>query len=147
MIKREIGSICSKLFEQFPILTITGPGQSGKTTLAKALFESKPYVNLESPDIRRFAIEDPGGFLARYPDGAILFEIQRTPEIPSYLQVIVDEHHKTGFFVLTGSQQFGITHAINQSLSGRTAMVQAQIDAYSSKSIQLTDIFDSGIVP
>jgi len=124
MIKREIEPVCRKLFSQYPIITITGPRQSGKTTLAQKLFPEKPYINLEFPDQRQFAIDDPRGFLNRYPDGAILDEIQRTPELPSYLQGIVDEKKRNGMFVLTGSRQFEVVRSISQSLAGRTAMVQ-----------------------
>lgn len=124
MIKREIETVCYKLFSQYPIITITGPRQSGKTTLAQKLFPEKPYINLEFPDQRQFAIDDPRGFLNRYPDGAILDEIQRTPELPSYLQGIVDEKKRNGMFVLTGSRQFEVVRNISQSLAGRTAMVQ-----------------------
>jgi predicted AAA+ superfamily ATPase len=124
MIKREIESSCRALSAQYPVITITGPRQSGKTTLARNLFPQKPYVNLEMPDERRFAIEDPRSFLARFPDGAILDEIQRTPDIPSYLQGIVDDKKQNGLFVLTGSQQFEVSQTISQSLAGRTAMIK-----------------------
>jgi uncharacterized protein len=124
MIKRTIEPVCRAFSKKYPIITITGPRQSGKTTLARTLFPKKPYVNLEFPDDRRFAIEDPRGFLNKYPDGAVLDEIQRTPEIPSYLQGIVDEKKQNGLFVLTGSQQFEISQSISQSLAGRTAMVK-----------------------
>ncbi len=83
-----------------------------------------PYVNLEEPDKRKFAIDDPRGFLSNYPDGAILDEIQRTPDIPSYVQSIVDSSDKKGLFILTGSQQFEISHSISQSLAGRTALIK-----------------------
>lgn len=124
MIKREIENVCLKLFSQYPILTITGPRQSGKTTLARNLFPKKPYVNLEMPDERRFALEDPRSFLSKFPGGAILDEIQRVPDLPSYLQGIVDDKKQNGLFVLTGSQQFEISRSISQSLAGRTAMVK-----------------------
>jgi predicted AAA+ superfamily ATPase len=124
LIKRTIGPVCRDAFKKYPIITITGPRQSGKTTLAKSLFPKMPYVNMEFPDDRRLAIEDPRGFLNNYPEGAILDEIQRTPELPSYLQGIVDEKKKNGMFVLTGSQQFEISQSITQSLAGRTAMIK-----------------------
>jgi uncharacterized protein len=124
MIKRILQKECINLSHQYPIVTITGPRQSGKTTLAKACFPQKPYVNLEEPDQRHFAIEDPRGFLNQYPDGAVLDEIQRTPDIPSYIQSIVDSKPQNGMFVLTGSQQFEMTQTINQSLAGRTALIK-----------------------
>ncbi len=124
MIKRTITNTCIELFNQYPIITITGPRQSGKTTLARNIFPDKPYVNLEFPNLRSFAINDPRGFLNNYPDGAILDEVQRVPELPSYLQGIVDEKKRNGLFVLTGSQQLEISQSITQSLAGRTAMIK-----------------------
>jgi predicted AAA+ superfamily ATPase len=124
MIKREIETICLELFRQYPVITITGPRQSGKTTLAKKLFPDKPYVNLEFPDQRLLAAQDPRAFLHAFPNGVILDEIQRVPELPSYIQGIVDEKQQNGMFVLTGSQQFEISQNISQSLAGRTAMIK-----------------------
>jgi predicted AAA+ superfamily ATPase len=124
VIKRLLQRDCIKFSKQYPVVTITGPRQSGKTTLAKACFPRMPYVNLEEPDKRKFAVEDPRGFLGNYPDGAILDEIQRAPDIPSYIQSIVDSSTKKGLFILTGSQQFEISHSISQSLAGRTALIK-----------------------
>ena len=123
-IQRKIKKKCIQLYKQYPILTITGPRQSGKTTLAKMLFPKKKYINLEAPDQRRIAIEDPRNFLKQFPNGAILDEIQRCPELPSYIQPIVDEYGKNGMFILTGSQQFEISQKISQSLAGRTALIK-----------------------
>ena len=106
------------------MITITGPRQSGKTTLCRKAFDHKPYANLESPDVRQFAIDDPRGFLAQYPDGAIFDEIQRAPDLVSYLQPDVDEDPREGRFILTGSQQFEVTNTITQSLAGRTALIK-----------------------
>ncbi len=124
MIPRDIESALRKLLEGFPIVTLTGPRQSGKTTLARAVFASKPYVSLEDPDIRRMAMDDPRGFLARFPDGAALDEVQRAPELLSYLQTRVDADGRMGLFLLTGSQQFGLLSGVTQSLAGRTAFVE-----------------------
>lgn len=124
LINRTIETILKTLADQYPVVTITGPRQSGKTTLCRKVFAHKPYANLESPDIRQFAIDDPRGFLAQYPDGAILDEIQRTPDLTSYLQPMVDEDQREGLFILTGSQQFEVSITINQSLAGRTALVK-----------------------
>ncbi len=124
MLKRAISEKCLALAAQFPVLTLTGPRQSGKTTLAKALFPSKPYANLEDPDTRDFALEDPKGFLAQFPDGAIIDEIQRAPDIPSYLQGLVDKDSRAGRFLITGSQQFEVINTINQSLAGRTGVLK-----------------------
>lgn len=124
MIKREIEVVLRGLLRGFPIVTVTGPRQSGKTTLARAVFAGKPYLSLEDPDVRRMALDDPRAFLGRLPDGAVLDEVQRAPEIFSYLQTRVDSDGRTGLFLLTGSQQFGLMSAITQSLAGRTAFVE-----------------------
>jgi len=105
-----------------PIITVTGPRQSGKTTLCRQTFPDKPYVNLERPDVRQFATEDPLRFLNTYRGGAILDEIQRAPELSSYLQVEVDDDPRPGRFILTGSQQFQVMTTVTQSLAGRTAL-------------------------
>lgn len=111
------------LAKGYPALAITGPRQSGKTTLARMAFPDLSYVSLEDPDHREMAVADPRGFLARYRDGAILDEVQRTPDLLSYLQGILDERGRPlGRFVLTGSQQFGLHSHISQSLAGRVAM-------------------------
>lgn len=124
MITRNITPVLQRLASQYPVITLTGPRQSGKTTLAKSLFPGKPYVTLEDPDIRRFAIDDPRGFLANYPQGAILDEVQRAPDLPSYLQGIVDANAQPGRFILTGSQQFELMTQVTQSLAGRTAVLR-----------------------
>ena len=111
-------------FAKYPVITITGPRQSGKTTLARNTFTEKPYANLENPVTRQFAEEDPLAFLGQYPQGAIIDEIQRVPELLSYIQVIVDERRENSLFVLTGSQQFELMHGISQSLAGRTALLK-----------------------
>lgn len=124
LIDRTIESIFSMFAGTHPVVTMTGPRQSGKTTLCRKVFAHKPYANLEAPDIRQFAIDDPRGFLAQYPDGVILDEIQRAPDIVSYLQPMVDADPQEGRFILTGSQQFEVSNTINQSLAGRTALVK-----------------------
>ncbi len=124
MIERTITPLFKSLSTQYPVLTITGPRQSGKTTLCRAAFPDKRYVNLESPDTRQFALNDPRGFLAQFPDGAILDEIQRAPHLLSYIQPIVDERPAAAKYVLTGSQQFEVTDTVNQSLAGRTALLK-----------------------
>ena len=124
IIERTLEYPARKLFAKYPVLTVTGPRQSGKTTLCRRVFPDLPYVSLESPDQRQFAIEDPRGFLRQYEDGAILDEIQRTPDLVSYLQELVDANRGNGRFVLTGSQQFRVTRAITQSLAGRTGILR-----------------------
>jgi hypothetical protein len=124
MIEREITDRLKALFEQYPFVTVTGPRQSGKTTLCRAAFPNHEYVNLEAPDDRDFAESDPRGFLARLGDGAIIDEVQYVPGLLSYLQVLADERGRNGQFVLTGSEQFQISDAISQSLAGRTALLR-----------------------
>jgi len=124
MIKREVESVLRTLLQGFPMVTITGPRQSGKTTLAKMVFADKPYYSLEDPDVRRMALEDPRGFLSRMPDGGVLDEVQRAPDLLSYLQSHVDANGRMGLFLLTGSQQFGLMAGITQSLAGRTAFIE-----------------------
>ncbi len=124
MIPRTIEPVLRRLATQYPVVTVTGPRQSGKTTLCRTVFPEKPYVNLEAPDVRRFAMEDPRGFLGTYPDGAILDEIQRTPELLSYIQPLIDERNTPGRYILTGSQQFEVMDSVSQSLAGRTALLK-----------------------
>ncbi|MBX3739967.1 MAG: ATP-binding protein [Akkermansiaceae bacterium] len=107
----------------FPVLTITGPRQSGKTTLSRMLLPDAPYFSLEDPDTRAFATEDPRGFLRQAEDGAILDEVQRAPALFSYLQGVVDAERRMGRFILTGSSQFELIESITQSLAGRSAML------------------------
>jgi len=124
MIKRHILKHLLKVAKFFPAVTILGPRQSGKTTLAKMAFPKLPYISLENPDIRAFASEDPRSFLAKYPVGAILDEIQRVPSLLSYLQEILDNSKHNGRFVLTGSHQPEIHEKISQSLAGRTGILR-----------------------
>lgn len=122
MIPRTLAPVLTRLARGFPIVTVTGPRQSGKTTLCRATFADLTYVSLEAPDVRRHAREDPRGFLSALASGAILDEIQRAPELTSYLQVMVDEDPTPGRFVLTSSEHLGVTAATSQSLAGRTAV-------------------------
>lgn len=120
---RTMSKKLKELVQKYPIVTITGPRQSGKTTLCRMVFPEKSYVNLESPDVRQFAREDPRGFLNSYRDGAVFDEIQRVPELLSYLQPIVDDDPEPGKYIITGSQQFQVREAISQSLAGRTGLL------------------------
>lgn len=123
MIPRTALSTALRLARRFPVVALTGPRQSGKTTLARAAFPDKPYVSLENPDQLAYATADARRFLADYPDGAIIDEVQRCPELFSCLQGWVDERRRMGDFVLTGSQQFGLLSKITQSLAGRVGLV------------------------
>jgi len=124
MIEREISKKVLQYAKQYPVVTITGPRQSGKTTLCRMLFPDAPYVNLENIEERGFAKNDPKGFLSRFPKGAVIDEIQRAPDLLSYIQVNVDETGQPGRYILTGSQNFELMHGISQSLAGRSAIVR-----------------------
>ncbi|MGZ0015661.1 ATP-binding protein [Yeosuana sp. AK3] len=119
MILREAQQELLNLSKQYKAVAVVGPRQSGKTTLVKAVFLNKPYKSLENPDTRAFALEDPRGFLDQFPNGAILDEVQRTPELFSYLQQILDENAGVAQFILTGSNNFLLQQNISQSLAGR----------------------------
>ncbi len=123
MQNRTIEQAFKELARKYPVVTVTGPRQSGKTTLCRKVFPHMAYVNLESPDDRQFAADDPRGFLNALPDGAILDEIQRTPDLLSYLQPMVDDDPTPGRFILTGSRQFNVREALSQSLAGRTGIL------------------------
>jgi predicted AAA+ superfamily ATPase len=122
MFSREICSFVERLAQIYPVVCVTGPRQSGKTTLVRQLFATKPYVSLENLDIRREAHTDPRGFLARYTSGAIFDEIQNAPDLLSYLQQMVDEDMTSGRFIITGSQNFALSEAVSQSLAGRVGI-------------------------
>ena len=123
MIKRHIEPEFLQLLGEYPIVTILGPRQAGKTTLARQLLPDYAYVNLEHPETRAFAQDDPKAFLAQYSGKVIFDEIQRLPELLSYLQVAVDNQRENGRYVLTGSHQLALREAIAQSLAGRTAIL------------------------
>lgn len=124
MIYRNITPSIKELAKKMPVIAITGPRQSGKTTLAKAIFSDYDYVTLENLNIRTLAQNDPQGFLKQYDNspGVILDEVQQVPELFSYLQGIVDEKPRPGFYVLTGSQHFLLSQAISQTLAGRISI-------------------------
>jgi uncharacterized protein len=122
IINRKLSAIILKRSKQYPVIAIVGPRQSGKTTLAKAVFPQKKYISLEDFDNREFAIDDPRGFLAGIGEGAILDEIQRAPQLLSYLQTEVDNNPENGRFILTGSNQFLLMKGVSQSLAGRISI-------------------------
>jgi predicted AAA+ superfamily ATPase len=123
MLPRRAAPTLRRLARYYSVVAITGPRQSGKTTLARATFPRKPYASLEDLDTREFAERDPRGFLAQYPAGAVLDEAQRCPALFSYLQTVVDRAKRPGQFVVTGSQQFGLFANITQTLAGRVGLV------------------------
>lgn len=122
MILRNIRQECALLLGEYPVVSIIGPRQAGKTTLARSFSEFE-YCNLESPENREFAVNDPNAFLGQFKGKVILDEIQRVPELLSYIQVIVDEAQVNGQYILTGSHQLSLKESITQSLSGRTAIL------------------------
>lgn len=124
MIQRFIEPQLRRLTAQFPVITIIGPRQSGKTTLAQHHFKEYDYVNLEEPESRAYAIEDTKGFLADHPAPLIIDEVQRVPSLLSYIQVLSDRDRKAGQYVLTGSHQPRLKAEISQSLAGRTGILQ-----------------------
>ena len=122
MIPRDLAPRLTEAARSWPSITLTGPRQSGKTTLCRALFPQHPYATLEDPDVRAFATEDPRAFLAQFPRGAIFDEVQRTPALPSYLQGMIDADPAPGRWILTGSQNLALHRSVSQSLAGRTAV-------------------------
>ena len=123
MIERDLAQQLRRASQNFPAVTVTGPRQSGKSTLCRHLFPDLHYANLEAPDTRLYAREDPKGFLADLAGGAIIDEIQNVPELASWLQVEIDRDPRAGRWILTGSQNFAITESVSQSLAGRSAML------------------------
>lgn len=124
MIERDITTVARKLWAKYPVLTITGPRQSGKTTLTRHVFQDAEYVNLEDPDVHALALSDMREFLRRHPAPVIFDEVQYVPEILRYIQTEVDESRKTSQYVLTGSHQPALQSAISESLAGRTGILE-----------------------
>lgn len=122
-IKRDIAAVILEMHRYFPVITMTGPRQSGKTTLLRHVFDRFPYYSLENLDVRRFALNDPVGFLTQHPEGMILDEVQNAPDLLSYIQGMVDENTEKRF-VLSGSSQFSVIRQITQSLAGRTGVLE-----------------------
>ncbi len=124
MIARHLSNTLEAAARDYPVVTVTGPRQSGKTTLVRAAFPRHHYASMEDPDARVFAKEDPRGFLAQFPGKVILDEAQRAPDLFSYIQGIVDREDRPGHFILSGSQNFLLLNRINQSLAGRCAVLR-----------------------
>jgi predicted AAA+ superfamily ATPase len=120
MIHRTIEGKILQIAKQMPVITITGPRQSGKTTLVRSVFPNHTYINLEHPDKLQLVTENPTGFFDLYPSSLILDEVQRAPKLLSYIQVIVDENKQMGQFILTGSENLLLSEKVTQSLAGRT---------------------------
>ncbi|CAN5315754.1 ATP-binding protein [soil metagenome] len=153
MIERNIEKHLIDLSGEFRSLVVLGPRQSGKSTLVKKVFQNKPYVSLENPDERLLAENDPRAFLSRFPKGAILDEVQRTPRIFNYLQEIIDNHEDDGLFILTGSNNFMLQNNISQSLAGRVGIVDLlplcvqEIDRFGIDGLSLNDLVFRGAYP
>ena len=124
MIERTIKNKVQQLLQKYPVVTLTGPRQSGKSTLLRNTFADYDYVSLEDPDNRTFALDDPKGFLKSYPDKTIIDEAQKVPKLFSYIQTHTDSVGNTGMYILAGSQNFLLMEAIGQSLAGRTAVLK-----------------------
>jgi predicted AAA+ superfamily ATPase len=121
-VKRTIESSIKYYAKKYPVLAVTGPRQSGKTTMLKTMFPKYTYISLENPDLREFATTDPNGFFEYYSGNLILDEVQQTPALFSYIQTLVDASGKMGQFILSGSQNFHLMQHITQSLAGRVAL-------------------------
>ncbi|OGS21420.1 MAG: AAA family ATPase [Elusimicrobia bacterium RIFOXYA2_FULL_39_19] len=153
IIKRNISAELARLCKSYPIVTITGPRQSGKTTLVKSLFPQKPYFTFEDPDTRHLVLADPRSFLKKIKNGAVLDEVQRVPDILSYLQGEVDKDRKPGRFILTGSQQLNLVENVTQSLAGRTSLLKLlpfsidEVHKISKKQFDTDDYLFRGFYP
>ena len=151
MIFRESSHVLKKLAKGFPIVSVTGPRQSGKSTLVKEVFPEKKYVSFENSSLRKQAEEDPQDFLAQFPEGAIIDEVQRVTDIFSYLQILVDERKEVGLFILTGSNQFEYMQNLTQSLAGRTAILKllpfSYSEIYVENKINLDEMLLRGFYP
>ncbi|MEM0965301.1 MAG: ATP-binding protein [Verrucomicrobiota bacterium] len=123
LIRRQIEEELRRVLEEYPVVTVLGPRQAGKTTLVRTALEDYPYSNLEDPETREIARNDPKAYLKQFSEKVIIDEIQRAPELLSYIQVEVDSVSENGRFVLTGSHQLSLREAISQSLAGRTAIL------------------------
>lgn len=149
-IARQAQEELRSLAGQFRAVAVVGPRQSGKTTLVRMTFPDKEYVSLENPDTRNFALEDPRGFLAGFPEGAILDEVQRTPDIFSYLQQLLDEDATCGRFILTGSNNLLLQENISQSLAGRVGylfLLPLSLGELPNPELPVNDLLYKGFYP
>lgn len=152
--KRTIAPHIAEAWKHYPVISIHGPRQSGKTTLVQTLFPDVTYVNLENPDTRRFAIDDPRGFFDTYAKSALIIdEVQRVPDLFSYIQTISDDRKKPGQFILTGSQNVLLHEGISQSLAGRVALFTLlpfgydELHSFTKNPLQLNDYLYQGMYP
>lgn len=152
-IERNVAPLFAQACEHYPVVVVTGPRQSGKTTFCRTVLADRPYANLEPLDRQTFARSDPRGFLAGYPDGAILDEVQNVPELFGYIQELVDEDPSPGRWILTGSQHFGLSDSVSQSLAGRASIIQLlppsrdEVLRFSSSPHGLAETLWSGAYP
>jgi uncharacterized protein len=153
LIKRELSNSINNSMHGFPVVTITGPRQSGKTTFAKMNFPDYEYVSLENPDSREYATSDPKDFIKRYSNKVIIDEFQRVPELSSYLQGHIDEINEPGMYILTGSIQFEYLRSVSQTLAGRTIILKLlpfsynEIYSGSNKITDLNEVIVNGFYP
>ena len=153
IIDRNLATPLLDRMRHYPVVTVTGPRQSGKTTLCRTILPDRPYVSLEGMDVRLYAREDPRGFLREYSDGAVIDEVQRAPELTSYLQEVIDDDPAPGRFVLTGSQHFGLGEAVSQSLAGRVGVLYLlppgldELARFGRPSPSLLDVLWTGAYP
>jgi len=140
VISRRIAPLLPGIAAGYPVLVLTGPRQSGKTTLARLAFPDRPYVSLEDPLERASFAADPRAWLGRYPDGAVLDEVQRVPDLPSWLQGVIDGDRRMGRWVLTGSQQYMLLDRVTQSLAGRAALLELLPFSHA-------ELVDAGLAP
>ena len=150
-INRELATVLKDAIQYFPVITLTGPRQSGKTTLLRNLFKDLPYYSMENLAIRDFAINDPVAFLEQHKEGMILDEVHNTPDLLSYIQEIVDNHPERRF-ILSGSSQFAMLKKITQSLAGRTGVFELMPFSYSEIKVRsinktLDEILLNGFYP
>lgn len=151
MIERKLSRILFKQTQKYPVVTLTGPRQSGKTTLCKHVFKDYEYKNLEDPETLLIAQADPKTFLTTAKKGLIIDEFQRFPKLASYIQVLVDEKKSNGQFILSGSQQLELSQSVSQSLAGRTSILKllplSYKELYQEKKINIDDILYKGFLP
>ena len=146
MIKRDIEPVVIKAARDFPVVTLIGPRQSGKTTLVRTAFPDHTYCNLENPETRSLAMNDPRAFFAQFPAPLVIDEVQRVPELLSWIQVLSDESGKNGEYILTGSHQLQLHEAVSQSLAGRTAILRLlpfslnELSRFEDVSLQKQDV-------